>query len=503
MIYPLLAAAMLSSPQAGHLDQPPVDWAAKAEATLAAQKAKQPRIGRAKNVILFIGDGMDITTVTAGRIYEGQLNGELGEEHVLTFESLPWVGLSKTYNTNLQTPDSAGTASSMLTGQKTRAGVIDVDQTVPRGNCAASKGHEMPRILDLAMATNRSVGVVSTARITHATPATVYAYSADRNWEADSDMPANADACQDIASQLIAAGKDDKITVALGGGRGKFLPNTATDPEYPNKKGKRKDGLDLIAAWGDISAQHKTIWNKKQFDQLDPMSDERVLGLFEPSHMQFDADRADDKAGEPSLAEMTSYAIDRLSQDQDGFFLMVEGGRIDHAHHAGNAARALRDVVSLDAAVKAALEKTDASDTLIIVTADHGHTIFMQGYAHRGNPILGLVHGVDREGNPTDTPYPAADGKPYTTLGYGNGPGSPFLRSSTPENPIERPFVDEKEAESLDYHQQSIVPYLSETHGGQDVSIYARGPMAYLVNGVIEQNVIFHIMKEAMTAEAE
>lgn len=479
----------------------PVDWVAQGEATLAMNKAKAPIDGPAMNVILFIADGMDVTTVTAARILAGQNEGKMGEEHVLAFETLPYVALSKTYNTNMQTPDSAGTATAMVTGHKTKAGVVNVDQSVPRGDCAASKGHELKSIAHVAAKTGRAVGVVSTARITHATPATVYASAADRNWENDTSLPKGAD-CPDIASQLIDAARTLPLTVVLGGGRSNFLTEENEDPEYTDKKGQRRDGRDLTTEWAEISAAHQFIWNEAQFDALDATDGGRVLGLFDRSHMQYDVDRPKDGAGEPSIAEMTGFAIERLSQEQDGYFLMVEGGRVDHAHHAGNAHRALYDAVAFDQAVQVALEKTDASNTLIIVTADHGHTMALQGYPQRGNPILGTVVGPKRDGSPGTRQLPAADGKPYTTLSYANGPGSPFSQPAK-DGTVERPFVTTEEAQSIDYRQQALIPAPSESHGGQDVAIYAGGPKAYLLGGVVEQNYIYYVMRDALTATGE
>ena len=102
--------------------------------------------------------------------------------------------------------------------------------------------------------------------------------------------------------------------------------------------------------------------------------------------MQFEADRAQDPGKEPSLAEMTAFAMDRLSQKGTGYVLVVEAGRIDHAHHAGNAYRAMEDTVALDEAVALAVTKSEESETLILVTADHSHTLTFAGYPTRGNP---------------------------------------------------------------------------------------------------------------------
>ena len=117
---------------------------------------------------------------------------------------------------------------------------------------------------------------------------------------------------------------------------------------------------------------------------------------------------------------MTTMAIDRLQQNDKGFVLMVEGGRIDHAHHDGMRPRALEDTLAFDAAIKTALDKTKREDTLIVVTADHSHTMTINGYPKRGNPILGLAVDVDGE------VMKGGDGNPYTTLSYANGPGGVF-----------------------------------------------------------------------------
>ena len=215
--------------------------------------------------------------------------------------------------------------------------------------------------------------------------------------------------------------------------------------------------------------------------------------------MEYEADRAKDKGGEPSLAEMTEAAIKRLQQNENGFVLMVEGGRIDHAHHAGNAARALIDTVAFDQAIKKALELTSREDTLIVVTADHSHTFFIQGYPKRGNPILGLA--TDEEGNLGK----ADDGKPYTTLGYANGPGVGVPgaaegcsgRARSRRRPAPRPDLTSVDVTSVDFLQQSTLPIASETHAGDDVAVFAWGPYAHAFHGVVEQNLIYHVMAKA------
>ncbi len=471
------------------------------QATLQSRKAVKPNTHKAKNVILFVGDGMDLTTVTAARIFDGQSRGEQGEENFLSFERFPWVALSKTYNTNAQTPDSAGTMSAMMTGVKTKIGVISLDDHVEVGQCAASKAAMVMTLGEYAERAGLSTGVVTTTRLTHATPAAVYSHAADRDWERDTNLTeeAQANGCADIARQLIEFSDGDGIDVAMGGGRANFLPVEASDPETPETKGGRRDGRNLTEEWRAKSRAHAYVWNREGFDAIDPKTSPRVLGLFEPSHMQFEADRQADKGGEPSLAEMTEKAISILRQDKDGFFLMVEGGRIDHAHHAGNAARALKDTQAFSQAVAKALEMTNAKDTLIIVTADHGHTMTMAGYPHKGNPILGLVTASLEDSNARDGYSLAGDGKTYTTLGYANGPGAIL---SGQKKAGERPEPRAEEAADINYRQQAAIPSSAETHGGQDVIIYATGPQAYLFGGVVEQNYIFHVIDAALSLRA-
>ena len=140
--------------------------------------------GKAKNVILFVGDGMGVSTVTAARILEGQQKGMMGEDNVLSFGAFPFAGLAKTYNVDAQTPDSAGTMTAMMSGVKTDAGTIGVDEDIVRGDCTTVAGNELVSALELAEIAGLSTGVVSTARITHATPAATYANEATTNFTA-------------------------------------------------------------------------------------------------------------------------------------------------------------------------------------------------------------------------------------------------------------------------------------------------------------------------------
>tara|TARA_B100001939_G_scaffold337186_2_gene341170 strand:- start:17878 stop:19380 length:1503 start_codon:yes stop_codon:yes gene_type:complete len=447
---------------------------------------------KAKNVILFIGDGMGVSTVTAIRILDGQRKGLAGEENVLSWEKFPHLALAKTYNTNQQVPDSAGTATAMVTGHKTKAGLISVSAQVTRGACASAKDQRLQTLLERAERAGLSTGVVTTARLTHATPAALYAHVPERDWEADSDMPAEALAqgCRDIARQLIEFSEGDGIEVALGGGRRAFFPQYMKDPET-GAPGRRRDGRNLIEEWLDKHKGGRYVWRAEDFRAISPEDTDRLLGLFNASHMQYEAQRSRDQGGEPSLAEMTEKAIRILEKNDAGYFLMVEAGRVDHGHHAGSAYLALHDGIALNQAVEQAVRMTNPDDTLIIVTADHSHTFVMAGYPTRGNPILGKVVGNDDRGSPETVPALAADGKPYTTLGYYMTPQG--LRQGE-----DRADLGPVDTEAPEFRQQALIPVRTGHHAGEDVAIYATGPGAAKVQGVMEQNKIFDVMIKAL-----
>lgn len=482
---------------------------------------------RARNVILFVGDGMGVSTITAARIFAGQQQGLAGEEYQLSFDRFPITGLARTYNTNQQTPDSAGTITALITGVKTRAGMLSVGENARRKDCLSQSGNNLFTALELAEISGMATGVVSTARITHATPGATYAKTVERDWESDAAMTqaAREEGCEDIASQLVSfrdrlnkklqqrivSGKktqhklsaSDGIEVMLGGGWRNFVSSKERSVgEGVVVSGQRKDGRNLLTEWQRANPDGDLVYTRKQLLQS---KSTRLLGLFSASHMAYDAQRRADTASatQPSLAEMTGVAIDRLSKAKNGFFLMVEAGRIDHAHHAGSAFHALSDTVALSDAVALAVQKTDVRDTLIIVTADHSHVFTMAGYPVRGNPILGKVRTWSEQDDTKAELAVDANGLPYTTLGYSNGRGASLLKDSVDaDDRYDHPITPGRHSlKSIDtghagYHQESLVPLSAETHGGEDVAVFAMGPGAVLLSGSNEQNVIFHVMKQ-------
>lgn len=477
-------------------------WFTDAQAVLQQKMAEQPITTTAKNVIVFVADGNGVGTNYAARLFDGQSKGMLGEENVLPYEEFPHLALVKTYNVNAQTPDSAPTAGAMNTGIKQAFNTININPETGgvHDDCSTEEGNRLTTIAEIASEAGKSTGVVSTARITHATPAAVYAKTANRNWEGDADMPEGCNNSKDIAAQLIDQMQAGVVDLAMGGGRRYFVPaGTQTDE---GGSGRRTEGsANLIETATGAGAQY--AWNTETFNALNLDGSTPVLALFEDSHMKYEADRADED--EPSLEDMTRAAISYLSTNEDGYYLEVEAGRVDHANHDGNAYRTLVDAQEFAQAVAAAAEMTNVEDTLIIVTADHEHAIAFNGYCGRGTPILGLCMGVTAGGiEHNGEPETAADGKPYTVIGYLNGAGSVLTEQAdgTFAAPEGRADVAQDEATDIDYLQQALLPMSSETHSGEDVAVYARGPWAHLFTGTVEQNYIFHVMHHAMFGAA-
>jgi alkaline phosphatase len=480
-----------------------VAGAAMAASTAGAAPAPRTPGQRAKNVILFVGDGMGVSTVTATRVYSVGVAGEL------VVDKFPYTALSRTYSSDSITADSAPTMTAMMTGFNTNAGVLGLDATTEYVDFNGDgDGKRLSTLLERAKGRGMRVGVVSSARITHATPAATYAHINDRNDE-------NAIALQPLPgdptyNERLGSG----IDLLFGGGRQFFVPSGVADEEGAN--GSRPDGRDLRAEYQARGYQY--VWNTVGFDALDRLP---ALGLFESSHMEYEYDRPTDLGGEPSITDMTTKAIELLQrQNPGGYFLMVESGRIDHAHHEGNAFRALNDTEEFDRAIGAAAQQVDLSDTLIIVTADHSHVFSIAGYPLRpldelpypaptfdpgyadlaANGILDLVYDVDLAGPPHIEPSTDSDGVPYTTLVYGNGPG---YRGAPRVDPRIDPFPG-KGGQIPDgpgdpaYFQESAVPLGSETHAGEDVAIYALGPGSERVRGTVKNTFVYNVMAKAL-----
>jgi alkaline phosphatase len=440
-----------------------------------------------KNIVFFLGDGMGLTTMTAARIYKA------GEDGELTMDTLPETAFIKTYSLDAQVTDSAPSMAAYMTGVKMNNEVVSMSPETSAFNpitlasytsgadttCPTTNGQSVTTMLELAKSANLATGVVTTTRITHATPATTYAHICHRDGE-------NA-----IAAQLVPGGAGynaalgSGVDVILGGGISYFLPKTTAGS-------KRTDARDLVTEFK--TAGYKFASNKVEFDAI-ATTEKKMVGLFTPSHMSYDLDRTANAANEPSLAEMTGKAIDMLKQNSKGMFLMVEGGRIDHALHETTARKALQDTVAFDDAIKTAIDKLQVIDpglknTLIVVTADHDHTLVLNGYSTltgkttATNPgVLGLLRSyVDGITQALD-----ASGMPFTILGFGNGENRMSTRTALTDATVFDPL----------YHQEATIPVAagSETHGGGDVFLGAIGKGAEKFTGVLVNTEVFGLIR--------
>jgi alkaline phosphatase len=462
--------------------------------------------GRARNVILFVGDGMGISTVSATRVFSVGADGEL------VMDQFPHSALSRTADADHITPDSASTMTSMMTGVNANSGVIGFGPATEWGDFNGDgNGQPLTTLLEQAKQRGMKVGVVSTARITHATPAACYAHVNNRDNEAAIALQAlPTDAAY---NEALGSGLD----LMLGGGRQFFVPSGVADEE--GGSGSRSDGRDLRAEYQ--AAGYSYVWNAEQFRGV-TKNDLPLLGLFERSHMEYEHDRPTDSGGEPSLHEMTARSIELLEaargRGRRGYFLMVESGRIDHAHHAGNAWRALTDAEELDRAIGEAVARVDLRDTLILVTADHSHVFTMAGYPLRPagdlaypvasapaeylesphNNLFDVVYDVDNDGNVVKATD--ASGAPYTILGYHNGPG---YRGAPRVDPALDPFpglsgLPGAGPNDSEYLQEAAVPLGSETHAGEDVALYGVGPGSHLVRGTVKNSRVHEVMARAL-----
>ena len=453
---------------------------ASPQAALEAALARSPNTAPARNVILFIGDGMGASTVTATRILAGQRAGVDGASYNLAFDTMPYGGLVRTYSTDALVTDSANGASAITTGYRTINGGIGVDGGARRGVCDPSRN--VPTLAQRAKRElGKAVGVVATSTLTDASPAAFFAHVSDRNWQSDADMPeaARAAGCRDIAAQLVIAPDDLRPDIALGGGLSYFRPEAVG--------GRRKDGQDLTEAWA--ARPSSVVVTDREGLNAAVASGQDILGLFAEVHIPHEVNRPTVAPQTPTLEEMTRAAITRLSAEPKGYVLLVESAHIDKAHHGGLINASLTEGIEFSKAVAAARAMTDSADTLIIVTADHSHGLAING-GSRGDDVLGLITG------PTGAPRLAPDGRPLPILTYATGPGGP-------KDGEGRPMLEGVDVSAADHVRQSGVWLPSAAHAGEDVPAYADGPSAHLVTGSMDQPYLFQVMRHALRLPVE
>lgn len=311
-----------------------------------------------KNIILMIGDGMgpqqvglleEYATRAPNSIYQGDNSA------IAKLANLGVTGLSLHGPADKLVVDSACSATQLATGVAAGSEMIGLNRA----------GHKVPTILEKAKGLGKSTGLVSDTRLTHATPAAFAAHLIHRSME------------NEIAEQMIQSGVVD---VMLSGGLRHFVPKNYALPEHPkgfeanlkasalSLKSKRRDGKNLLAEAS--SNDYLLAFNKSQLQQAQGT---KLLGLFANSAMANGVDASHGRvSNQPSLSDMTQTAINTLSKNDKGFFLMVEGGQIDWAGHNNDAGTLLHEMIKFDNAVNTVLEwAKDRDDTIVIVTADH------------------------------------------------------------------------------------------------------------------------------------
>ncbi|UYM18458.1 alkaline phosphatase [Endozoicomonas euniceicola] len=289
-----------------------------------------------KYVFYMIGDGMGTAQRQVAEYYHQEATGD--KQARLVMNSMPVVGINTTHSADSLVTDSAASGTALATGVKTDNGMLGM----------TADGREARSILEGAQAKGMATGLITTTRLTHATPAAFVAKNQSRNNE------------NEIADSYAISGVD----FFAGGGYRHFVSGEGS---------KRKDSKDLIQQFR--KQDYKTfvgVNSTSDFRSYQPEQGDRVFAAFTPSHLPYEIDRQHDNST-PSIAEITRKGIDLLSKDKDGFFLMVEGGRIDHASHANDLAGTIMDTIAFDQAVATAMEfyHRHPEDTLIVITGDH------------------------------------------------------------------------------------------------------------------------------------
>ena len=323
-------------------------------------RAEAEAEAEAKSLMLFIGDGMGPGILTIGLIfYRMELGSDL---NMVTLANSGVTGYANTYSADKLVTDSAASGTAIACGSKTDNGKVGVlpDET------------PVENIFDIALRQGKSVGVVSTTSVTHATPACFTAHHKYRSYE------------WDIAQQVA----ESDAAVILGGGSKYFLP--------PERGGGRRDG-DLT-----VVAEERGFEVVYDRDAMLASDADRLLGLFAPENTPMERERDADSV--PSLAEMTAKAIEILSRNENGFILVVEGGRIDHAAHDNDIDDTLLDLLAFDEAVGYAMGYyAENPEVALIVTADHdtgGPAITAGEGAYEGYPDIDQYHTFDDETSP-------------------------------------------------------------------------------------------------------
>jgi alkaline phosphatase len=451
---------------------------------------------KAKNIIFLIADGLSVAHRTGARIMskgmtEGKANGRLA------MDDIPPVAFIGTSSTHSIATDSANTMSAYMTGHKSRVNALGVyaDRT--------PASLDDPKVETIAEAlrrtTKKSIGIVSTSELQDATPAALVAHTRKRADKAD------------IVGMIL----DVKPDVLLGGGSAYFLGK-----DVPGSK--RKDDKDYIAEFKN--AGYALAIDKTELAAAAGSNQDKLLGLFHTGNLDVTLDREFLKKGtvekfpnQPGLVDMTKAALDKLSKNPDGFFLMVEAASVDKMSHPLDWDRALVETIEFDKAVAVAREFADKNpDTLIVVTGDHTHGVGIIGTVDDekpGDEMRAKVGTYDDAGFPN---YEDANGDGYPDridvsrrlfLAANNGPD--HYETFRPK--LDGPFVPAVQNEAKEYvaneeykdvpgavFVQGNIPKDGDTgvHAVDDVVLQAIGPGSEGFRGYMEQSDVYRVLAD-------
>ncbi len=436
-----------------------------------------PAPEEAPNVILMIPDGFGPASVTMARDYLRWRDGQ----KELPYDSLQ-VGSIRTYASDSYITDSAAGGTALATGTKTYNGAVAVD----------TSRQAVATLLEGAERRGMSTGLVVTSRLTHATPAVFSSHVPDRGQE------------NRIARQQL--NKD--IEVMLGGGRRHFLPQSA-------EGSAREDDLDLLQAAQDRGYEVVQTASELSRAGEGKTQENRLLGLFSPGHMAYEIDR--DHTQQPSLAAMTETAIDRLSGNGEGYFLMVEGSRIDHAGHGNDAASHLRDILAFNRAAKSALEAAQEDDnTLVVIVSDHETGGLTLGRNRDGEGIYswrpetlaaveassGAIADSIRSVRSTGASEAAKRTRIAGTLTRLTGVQDVPTEIVSNLMTVEGPYAVGQAVSPL-VNRQALVGWTSHAHTAVDVNLYAYGPGANAFVGHHDNTTIAQKLANLMDVDLE
>ncbi|RQW18954.1 alkaline phosphatase [Bacillus sp. C1-1] len=412
----------------------------------ASDDGSIPSHGPAKNVIFLIPDGFSQSYASSYRFYKEDALPIWEEKEM-------FAAMVKTGSNNAAITDSAAAGTALATGHKTDNGVIGL----------GPNGESFPTILDIAKENGKRTGLVATSTITHATPAAFAAKVESRG------------SYTEIAKQMM---ENENVDLLFGGGRTEFLPES--------EGGIRDDDRNLVT-YAEESG-YTYLETRRQLMQWEGEGD-KVLGLFAEEALEPSLNQRTD---EPSLAEMTNTAIDFLSKDEEGFFLMVEGSQIDWAGHDNDPLYAMTDTEAFEEAVKIAVDYADThEDTLVVMVGDHdtgGMAVHASEEAHP--TMLNQVHALGK------------DMAEAVTHDYANL--EDVLKEKTAFEWTEEEMDDLKEAESLKLAINGAISektgfgWSSYDHTGIDVPLFAYGAGAASFNGTMDNTDVPKKMLEAL-----